>query len=88
MTAAAPLHITSDLWHMKKGQKGIILGYTDNLAPAIQERLAELGYRPEALVQCTVTPRLGAPKFYRTANSIYSLERDVAEHIKVEIQLG
>lgn len=82
-TAVSSLNF--DLWQLNKGQRATITGYAATLAPNIRIRLTELGFREGAVVDCTLKPRLGAPRFYRVANSVYSLERDVAQLIRVEI---
>lgn len=76
---------TLDLWQLNKGQRATIVGYAPEIAPNIRVRLTELGFREGARVDCTLKPRLGAPRFYRVANSVYSLERDVAHLIRVEL---
>lgn len=72
------------LWQMAKGERSIILGYDSRLSESFKNRLTELGFRAGAVILCTMTPRFGAPKLYKVANSVYSLERQVAELIKTE----
>lgn len=66
---------------MARGDSHTISGYDKDLAAAHQQRLVELGFRPGARVTCTMAPRLGAPKLYRVATAVYSLERDIAERV-------
>ena len=73
--------MTTSLWAFKAGQRGCIASFGDDLAPSYRVRLMELGFHPGELVQCLQAPALGAPKVYRVANSVFSLDDDVARHI-------
>lgn len=72
------------LWNLKKGESCVITGFDDALQARYQTRLTELGFRPGAGIFCTVAPRLGAPKLYRVANAVYSLEKQIAELVSTE----
>ena len=71
------------LWQVKKGQSCEIAGLGDSLPGAYRTRLVELGFVPGARVSCLVAPFLGAPRLYRVRNTVYSLERQVAQCIQV-----
>jgi Fe2+ transport system protein FeoA len=43
----------------------------------------ELGFHPGELVSCMQAPALGAPKVYRVANTVFSLDDQIATHIRV-----
>ncbi len=73
------------LWRLSKGQSCTIQGFDSRISESFRTRLTELGFRTGAVIQCTTAPRFGAPKLYKVANSIYSLERLIAELIKVEV---
>ena len=75
------------LWQLRKGASCVIRGFDDALPPRYVTRLTELGFRPGADVFCTVAPRLGAPKFYRVANTVYSLEKAIAELVSTSSKL-
>ena len=72
------------LWNLKKGESCVITGFSDAMQARYKTRLTELGFRPGAGISCTVAPRLGAPKLYRVANAIYSLEKQIAELVSTE----
>ncbi len=46
-------------------------------------RLMELGFHPGERVSCLQAPAMGAPRVYRVANTVYSLDDDVARHVRV-----
>lgn len=72
------------LWNLRKGENCVITGFDDAMQSRYKTRLTELGFRPGADIFCTVSPRLGAPKLYRVANAIYSLEKQIAELVSTE----
>ena len=76
--------VASSLWQLRKGDTCVISGFDEAMQPRYKTRLTELGFRPGADVSCTVAPRLGAPKLYRVANSVYSLEKQIAELVSTK----
>jgi len=72
------------LWQLKKGESCVITGFHAAMQPRYKTRLTELGFRPGADIHCTVAPRLGAPKLYRVASAVYSLERQIAELVRTK----
>ncbi|PKL94677.1 MAG: ferrous iron transport protein A [Gammaproteobacteria bacterium HGW-Gammaproteobacteria-8] len=71
------------LWALGRGAAACIFGYTDQLDPAYRTRLAEMGFHPGEQVRCVLRPALGAPRMYRVSNTVYSLDRELAECILV-----
>ncbi len=71
------------LWSLKAGDRGRITGFDEALADNYRIRMMELGFHPGELVSCLQAPAFGAPKVYRVANTIFSLDDEVAAHIKV-----
>jgi len=71
------------LWSLKAGDRGQITGFDDALAENYRVRLMELGFHPGEVITCLQSPALAAPKVYRVANTIFSLDDEVATHIKV-----
>jgi ferrous iron transport protein A len=43
----------------------------------------EFGFQPGNRVSCLLSPAFGAPRVYRISNSVFSLDRNVAEHVLV-----
>lgn len=76
--------MTESLWQLRKGDSCVITGFDDALQPRFKTRLTELGFRPGADISCTVSPWLGAPKLYRVANAVYSLEKTIAELVSTK----
>lgn len=75
---------TGSLWNLKKGETCVITGFDAGMQSRYKTRLTELGFRPGAGISCTVAPRMGAPKLYRVANAVYSLEKQIAELVSTE----
>lgn len=75
---------TPSLWQMTRGSRCVVTGFDDTIKANIRLRLEELGFKKGALVTCSMAPRLGAPKLYKVANSVYSLEKNLAEMVRTE----
>ena len=71
----------NSLWSLRAGDSGQIAGYDDALAEHYRVRLLELGFHPGEVVYCLQAPAFGAPKVYRVANTVFSLDDEVASHI-------
>ena len=71
------------LWSLRAGEACEILGYDDVLAEPYRNRLMEFGFHPGETVTCLQAPAFGAPKVYRVSNTIYSLDDEVAAHVRV-----
>ena len=72
------------LWSLRAGDRGRITGFDGALAENYRIRLMELGFHAGEVVSCLQTPALGAPKVYRVANTIYSIDDEVGDHINIE----
>ena len=77
--------MTISLWSLRAGDRCQITGFDESLAESYRVRLMELGFHPGETVYCLQTPALGAPKVFRVANTVFSLDNEVADHITVEI---
>ena len=77
--------MNSSLWSLKAGEQGHISGYDDALPENYRVRMMELGFHLGEQVTCLQAPAFGAPKVFRVANTIFSLDDEVATHIKLEI---
>jgi len=73
----------TSLWSVQRGSSACILGYSDQLDPAYRTRLAEMGFHPGERVRCVLRPALGAPRMFRVSNTVFSLDRELAECILV-----
>jgi len=77
--------MNTSLWSLQAGDQARIEGFDQLLAENYRVRLMELGFHPGEQVSCMQAPAFGAPKVYRVANTIFSLDDEVADHILVEI---
>lgn len=77
--------MSTSLWSLGAGDQGQITGFDDALAENYRVRLMELGFHPGEIVACLQAPALGAPKVFRVANTVFSLDDEVAAHIRVEL---
>lgn len=73
------------LWSLKAGQRCEILGFGPALADSYRIRMMEFGFHPGESVSCVHAVAFGAPKVYRVSNTIYSLDEEVAGHIRVRL---
>lgn len=80
--------MSQSLWSLKTGELCEIVGYDDTLADKYRIRLMEFGFHPGEKVQCVRSLAFGAPKVYRVSNTIFSLDDEVATHVKVRIAGG
>jgi Fe2+ transport system protein FeoA len=78
--------MSTSLWSLRAGDQGQISGYDSALAENYRVRLMELGFHPGETVYCLQAPAFGAPKVFRVANTVFSLDDEVAAHITVEIE--
>jgi Fe2+ transport system protein FeoA len=73
------------LWSLQAGDRCEILGYDDALAEKYRIRLMEFGFHPGEVVVCVQSLAFGAPKVYRVSNTIFSLDDEVATHVRVKL---
>ena len=73
------------LWDLKKGQSGILTGFDEKLDSRYQDRVLELGFRPNTKISCLKNSAFGAPRVYQVNNSVFSLEDSIASCILVDI---
>ena len=74
----------SSLWSLTTGDQCRITGFDTTLSDNYRIRLMELGFHPGETVACLQAPAFGAPKVYRVANTVFSLDDEVADHISIE----
>ncbi|MEH6635428.1 MAG: FeoA family protein [Halioglobus sp.] len=73
------------LWSLNAGDRCEILSYDDALAEKYRIRLMEFGFHPGEVVTCVHSLAFGAPKVYRVSNTIFSLDDEVATHVRVRL---
>ena len=75
--------MTVPLWTLARGQFGAIDSFEPSLRDDYRIRLLELGFHPGERVSCLQAPALGAPKVYRVANTVFSLDDQIAQYVLV-----
>lgn len=75
--------MSSSLWSLLADTQGQISGFDTELAENYRVRLMELGFHPGEVITCLQTPAFGSPKVFRVANSIFSLDDEVARRILI-----
>jgi Fe2+ transport system protein FeoA len=78
--------LSDTLWSLRAGDRCEILDYDDALAEKYRVRLMEFGFHPGETVTCLHSPSFGAPKVYRVSNTIFSLDDEVATHVRVSLR--
>ncbi len=76
------------LWSLRAGDRCRILGYDDALAEPYRIRLMEFGFHAGESVRCLQSPAFGAPKVYQVSNTVFSLDDEVASHVRVRLEGG
>ena len=76
--------MSQTLWSLEAGDQCEIVDYDNSLAEPYRVRLMEFGFHPGEVVSCLQSPAFGAPKVYRVSNTIFSLDDEVATHIRVK----
>ena len=77
--------LSDTLWSLRAGDRCEILDYDEALAEKYRVRLMEFGFHPGEVVTCLHSPAFGAPKVYRVSNTIFSLDDEVATHVRVRL---
>ena len=80
--------MTLTLWSLKAGDRCEILAYDDALAEKYRIRMMEFGFQPGEWVTCLQSPAFGAPKVYQVSNTVFSLDDEVAAHVRVRLESG
>ena len=75
--------MTLSLWSLSRGEAAVIEDFDDALPEAYRNRLMEMGFHPGETVSCLQAPALGAPRVYRVSNSTFSLDDEIARHLRI-----
>lgn len=78
--------MTLTLWSLKAGDRCEILAFDDALDEKYRVRLMEFGFHPGEFVNCLQSPAFGAPKVYQVSNTVFSLDDEVASHVRVRVE--
>lgn len=78
--------MTLSLWSLARGEAAVIEDFDDALPEAYRNRLMEMGFHPGETVSCLHAPALGAPRVYRVSNSTFSLDDEIARHLRVRAE--
>ncbi len=74
---------TRSLLDLKVNEEGQIFSFSSNLSHDYAIRLRELGFREGEFVKCLKTPPMGAPRIFEICGSVYSMETEIAQGIKL-----
>ena len=74
---------TRSLLDLKVNEEGQINSFSTHLSHDYTIRLRELGFREGEFVKCLKTPPLGAPRIFEICGSVYSMETEIAQRIKL-----
>lgn len=72
------------LWDLKVKQKARIVEFSENLPKSHILRLEELGLSLGTEVECSKTSPFFGPKSFVFGACIFSLDREIANHVHVE----
>ena len=74
---------TRSLKDLKVNEEGQIYSFSSRLSHDYTIRLRELGFREGEFVKCLKTPPMGAPRIFEICGSVFSIETDIAQGIKI-----
>lgn len=72
------------LWSLVEKQSAQIAGFKDGLSSEYQRRLRELGFEKKESICCLKRAPFQGPCTYQIGDSVFSLARDIADHIVIE----
>ena len=75
--------ICEPLWSLAAGDCCDVIGFDDDLPEPYRIRLMEFGFHPGEVVECLLTPGLGAPRVYRVSNTVFSLDAEIARRVHI-----
>ena len=68
---------------LKANEEGQICSFSSHLSHDYMMRLRELGFREGEFVKCLKTPPMGAPRIFEICGSVFSMETEIAQGIKL-----
>jgi Fe2+ transport system protein FeoA len=74
---------TRSLLDLKVNEEGQIFSFSSQLSHDYAMRLRELGFREGEFVKCLKTPPMGAPRIFEICGSVFSMETEIAQKIKL-----
>lgn len=75
--------MSANLWQLKTGVSAVVCCFDKTMHQAQRQRLTELGFGVGAQVHCVLRTRFGAPRLYRGAGAVFSLERRIAQQVQL-----
>ncbi len=73
------------LWELQKDQAAYISGFIESVPKIYFNRLNELGFQIGVEVVCQRQSPFGGPKVYQIGDDVFSMAKDVASCVTVEI---
>ncbi len=71
------------LLDLKVNEEGQISSFSSHLSHDYTMRLRELGFREGEFVKCLKTPPMGAPRIFEICGTVFSMETEIAQGIKI-----
>lgn len=77
---------TLTLWQLQPNKSAEIIAWDDRVPFSYTQRIQELGFVVGEQVRCIRTSLFGGPRVYQVGGSVYSLEKAIANGIRVKAQ--
>ena len=71
------------LWNLQENSQAIVGSLSARIPLTYQKRLIELGFHENEKVMCVKRTPAGNPRLFRVGDSVYSLEKEIADAIEV-----
>jgi len=73
-----------NLWDVLPSRKAIVKGFDPLMSVDIQNRLMDLGFSKNAVVECVRHTQFSGPRVFLVHQTLYALEKSLAELIDAE----
>ncbi len=71
-------------WELGQNQVGTVAKFLDG-NQQVNQRLKDLGFVLGEPIKCLKIPPFGGPKIFQNENGIYSIEKEVARLMEIEL---
>jgi len=72
------------LWDAQPAQKMKVIGYDSSLEEQVLQRLKDLGFVEQALVECVRHTQFSGPRVFLINQTLFALEKSLAVMVNVE----
>jgi ferrous iron transport protein A len=74
------------IWDLPKKGQGQIIGLTSSVSPSLSQRLQEMGFVEGQMIKCMKRTPFKGPMVIQVQDCIYSVDKDLAEQIRIAVQ--